>query len=554
MKQTNQPETIFAPLLHALEDCIYVMDWDGEQFRYRYFNRAAAVHSHLRSEHMGRTFSEVFEHEPEMGRYLHHKYLKIIHECRSVRFADGTLLPTGALSGESILSPIFRDDGSIEAVVCATRDMVSRPERGHRLQHYAYHDELTQLFNRRFLYEFVHKPYVLFLIDLDNFKNINDALGHEIGDTLLIEVAQRFRQSFGPPNVIARQGADEFIIVCDAPILNPEEKAKHILEVLDKPFLLGNRMIRVSASVGMASSADRTDLSTLLRKADIALYYAKSKGRSRYHEYNEALRYDQVIRFDYEISLNQCIERDELLLHYQPIFDVATNKVVEVEALLRWNLGHTQLVSPADFIPVAEETGLIVPIGEWVIRQACKDIPKISEKFGPDVRIAVNISRAQFEEENFVERLNTIIAEEGASAKRFDLEVTETLVMRNLEEICGILKQLQEQGYMISLDDFGTGYSSLGILAQIPIDKFKLDRSFIVEMNPAVISALLAMARAMNLDVVAEGVEDGEQLIQLINMGCPGIQGYLICRPMSVDDLPSLWFPNPQSSLDINRS
>jgi len=475
--------------------------------------------------------------------------MRVIEGRESIRFDDGTLLPTGALSGESILSPIFGsegDQGPVQAVVCVTRDMISSADHGQRLHHYAYHDELTQLFNRRFLYEFIAKPFSLFLIDLDNFKNINDALGHEIGDTLLTEVAERFRQTFGAPHIIARQGADEFIIVCDQPITRASDKAKLILEVLDQPFLLGDRMIRVSASIGFSSLPERTEISALLRQADIALYYAKSKGRSRYHEYNEAIRYDQVVKFDYEIALNQCIERDELLLHYQQIFDASRNKVVEVEALLRWNLGHTGLVSPADFIPVAEETGLIVPIGEWVIRQACKDFPKIRQRFGPDVRIAINISRAQFEEENFVDRLNEIITREGLTPAQFDLEVTETLVMRNLDEICVIVKQLRSQGYMVSLDDFGTGYSSLGILAQIPIDKFKLDRSFIVQMNPAVISALLAMARAMNLDVVAEGVEDGEQLMQLMNMGCPGIQGYLICRPMSVNDLPGIWFPDIQ--------
>lgn len=549
MEDAEQQQPILARLLRALEDCIYVMDWDGEQFRYRYVNRAASALSQIGPEHMGMTFFEVYEHEPEMARYLHHKYMRVIEGRESIRFADGTLLPTGALSGESILSPIFGEDSeadTIKSVVCVTRDMITSAERGQRLHHYAYHDELTQLFNRRFLYEFIAKPFSLFLIDLDNFKNINDALGHEIGDTLLTEVAQRFRQTFGPPHIIARQGADEFILVCDQPITRASDKAKLILEVLDKPFLLGDRMIRVSASIGFASSHERTELSALLRQADIALYYAKSKGRSRYHEYNESIRYDQVVKFDYEIALNQCIERDELLLHYQPIFDASRNKVVEVEALLRWNLGHNGLVSPADFIPVAEETGLIVPIGEWVIRQACIDFPKIRERFGPSVRIAINISRAQFEEENFVERLNEIIAEEGLTPAQFDLEVTETLVMRNLDEICAILERLRAQGYMVSLDDFGTGYSSLGILAQIPIDKFKLDRSFIVQMNPAVISALLAMARAMNLDVVAEGVEDGEQLIQLMNMGCPGIQGYLICRPVSVNDLPGIWFPDIQ--------
>ncbi len=549
MEDVEQQEPILARLLRALEDCIYVMDWDGEQFRYRYVNRAASALSQIGPEHMGMTFFEVYEHEPEMARYLHHKYMRVIEGRESIRFADGTLLPTGGLSGESILSPIFGEEGdahTIKSVVCVTRDMITSAERGQRLHHYAYHDELTQLFNRRFLYEFIAKPFSLFLIDLDNFKNINDALGHEIGDTLLTEVAQRFRQTFGPPHIIARQGADEFILVCDQPITRASDKAKLILEVLDKPFLLGDRLIRVSASIGFASSHERTELSALLRQADIALYYAKSKGRSRYHEYNESIRYDQVVKFDYEIALHQCIERDELLLHYQPIFDASRNKVVEVEALLRWNLGHNGLVSPADFIPVAEETGLIVPIGEWVIRQACIDFPKIRARFGPEVRIAINISRAQFEEENFVDRLNEIIAEQGLTPAQFDLEVTETLVMRNLDEICAILERLRAQGYMVSLDDFGTGYSSLGILAQIPIDKFKLDRSFIVQMNPAVISALLAMARAMNLDVVAEGVEDGEQLIQLMNMGCPGIQGYLICRPVSVNDLPGIWFPDIQ--------
>ncbi|GGO01442.1 putative bifunctional diguanylate cyclase/phosphodiesterase [Saccharibacillus kuerlensis] len=549
MRKPERPEAYLSQLLHAIEDCIYLMNWDGEQFRYRYVNRAAAKLSGIGPEHEGRTFFEVFEHEPEMGRYLHQKYLKVVDERRSVRFEDGILLPSGALSGESILSPIFNDQGEVQAVACMTRDMVTSEESEQRLHHYAYHDELTQLFNRRFLYEFTHKPFCLFLIDLDNFKNINDALGHEVGDTLLIEVAQRFRNSFGAPYVIARQGADEFIIVCETPISRPEEIAKRILEVLDKPFQLGQQMVRVSASLGISSAAERTDLSTLLRQADIALYYAKSKGRSRYHVFNEAFHYDQLVKFDYEIALNQCIEREELLLHYQPIFDPLHNKVVEVEALLRWNLGHSGLVSPADFIPVAEETGLIVPIGEWVIRQACKDFPRIREKFGPDVRIAVNISRAQFEEEQFIDRLNAIIAEEGLTPRQFDLEVTETLVMRNLEQICVILKQLREQGYMISLDDFGTGYSSLGILAQIPIDKFKLDRSFIVQMNPAVISALLVMARAMDLDVVAEGVEDGDQLIQLMDMGCPNIQGYLICRPMSIDDLPGIWFANRHSRI-----
>ncbi|MCQ4085403.1 bifunctional diguanylate cyclase/phosphodiesterase [Saccharibacillus sp. JS10] len=544
MTQMKDQASDLAQYLHALEDSLYVMDWDGKHFRYRYVNRAAAEISHIGPQHMGRTFEEVFTHEPEMGKYLHHKYMKVIEKGESIRFADGALLPTGSLSGESILSPIFDEHGNIQAITCMTRDHITRAEDRQHLHHYAYHDELTQLFNRRFLYEFLHKSFGLFLIDLDNFKSINDALGHETGDILLIEVAQRFRKAFDSPYAIARQGADEFIIVCDTPILKSAEQAKRILEVLDEPFILKGRSVRVSASVGIAVSAERSELSVLLRQADIALYYAKSKGRNRYHEYNEDLRYDQVLKFDYEIALNHCIERDELILHYQPIFDASQNKVVEVEALLRWNLGHTRMVSPADFIPVAEETGLIVPIGEWVIRQACRDLPAIREKFGPDVRIAVNISRVQFEEEYFVERLNTILTEEGVPSRHFDLEVTESLVMRNLEEICLILEQLRAQGYTISLDDFGTGYSSLGILSQIPIDKFKLDRSFIVQMNPAVISALLAMARAMNLDVVAEGVEDGEQLIQLMNMGCPGIQGYLICRPMSVGDLPNIWFPD----------
>ncbi|MDO3412284.1 EAL domain-containing protein [Saccharibacillus sp. CPCC 101409] len=544
MKQTDPQEKVLARMLNALEDCVYVMAVDDEQFRYHYVNSAAAEISGIRPEHIGKTFHDVYANEPQMGQYLHHKYHKVVDERRSLRFADGTLLPNGALSGESILTPMFDEHGEIEYVVCVTRDMMKGDDYGHRSPHYAYHDELTHLFTRRFLYDFVNKPYALFLIDLDNFKNINDSLGHEIGDKLLTEVADRLKQAFGPPYVIARQGADEFILLCETPIREADQEARKILNILESPFLLEERMIKVSASIGISSSPARDDLSKLLRQADIALYYAKGKGRSRYHEYKEDFRYDQMIKFDYEIALNQCIERDELLLHYQPIFDASRNRVIEVEALLRWNLGHRQLIPPGDFIPVAEETGLIVPIGEWVVRRACKDFPRLREKFGPEVRIAVNISQVQFQNEDFVDRLNTIIAEEGLTPAQFDLEVTETLVMRDIEEIRGILKRLQGLGYTLSLDDFGTGYSSLGILTQIPIDRFKIDRSFIVQMNPAVISALLGMARAMNLGVVAEGVEDGEQLLQLMDMGCPGIQGYLICRPMSVDELPAIWFPD----------
>jgi diguanylate cyclase (GGDEF)-like protein len=516
------------------------MAYEHSEFRYAYVNRSASLFSGVTEADLGKTFSEFYAYHPDMAQYLHSKYMKVITERKSVRFDDGYLMPNGNLSGESIISPIYNQAGEIVYVVCVTRDFTAFKENEKRLRNYAYTDELTKLLNRRFLYEFVKQPASMYLLDLDHFKNINDTLGHEAGDQLLIEVAARLKTCFGSEYILIRLGGDEFLVISSWPETEPNMTAGRILSALSEPFVVHERRLHVSASIGIALSRNRNDISTLLRKADIALYHAKACGRKQYHLFDEELTYEQIKKYDYELALSSCIEHNELGLVYQPVYDFECGKVTTLEALLRWNKGHCHWVAPPEFIPIAEESGLITVIGEWVIRRVCGDLPFIQEKYGQKVKIAVNISRVQLADSDFPAKINGILNELQISPSSLILEVTETVVMHNIDDVRSILAELRKQGYTISLDDFGTGYSSLSAITNLPIDILKFDKSFIEQLNPSVISALLAMAAALQFDVIAEGVEDRNQLDLLRQLGCSKIQGYYLSQPVPLAQLPAL--------------
>jgi len=531
---------LLAIAMDATEDLIYVMRVEPGRFVYSFLNEAASRFSGVTSQDIGKSFFEVYAEQMEMAQYLHNKYNRVLAHGESMRFEDGYLLPNGMLSGESIISPVRNEDRIITHLICITRDYTERNQYQEQLRYYAYHDELTQLFNRRFLNEYILDEGILYLMDIDNFKNINDMLGHDNGDTLLIEVTERIKNVFGPEEIIFRMGGDEFLIISKNPTADPEQIAERVLRIMDELFLLKGRQVRITASLGVSRVSSEIGLSTALRHVDIALHHAKSLGRSRYHIFDTSLRYEQIIRFDLELELNNCLEKDELQLVYQPIYSVKQQKVITVEALLRWNKNHSQIVSPAEFIPVAEETRLIIPIGEWVIRQACRDLPQLQQKYGHSIRVAVNISRIQLDEPDFIERLNQIVQEEGISARYIDLEITESVATSNTVEEQSSLVKLREQGYTISLDDFGTGYSSLSMLTRLPIDTIKIDRSFVTQMNPPVLKALITMAEALDLNVVAEGIEDQKQCQHLLKLGYTEFQGYWFSYPVAAGQLPSL--------------
>lgn len=536
----NEIPPLLALALDAIEDFVYIMRVQDKQFYYSYVNHSAALFSGVRKEDMGKNFFECYVDEPDMAHYLHNKYNRVLDSGESMRFEDGNLLPNGNLSGESIISPLRNEDGDITHLICMTRDYTERSKHEEKLKFYAYYDELTHLFNRRFLYEYAIEHGTLFLLNIDNFKSINDMMGHENGDALLIQMAGRIKQLFTDGEIICRLGGDEFLVVCKDLSRIPQETAQKMLDTLSTPFTLKDRELKITASIGIAPFTQHMNAQTALRHADIALHYAKSQGRSRYHIFDTALRYEQIVRFHHEMALNSCLEKDELQLLYQPIYSMEHHRVITIEALLRWHKDHKQLVSPAEFIPVAEDTGLILPIGDWVIRQVCRDLPILKSKYGNAIRIAVNISRIQLDDPDFIYRVNRILEEEQVAACYIDLEITESVATSNAVEEHSLLSRLREQGYTISLDDFGTGYSSLSMLTRLPIDKIKIDRSFVTQMNPPVLKALITMAEALNLKVVAEGIEDQEQWDRLVELGYREFQGYWLSYPMPANNLPDL--------------
>ncbi|AZN38339.1 putative bifunctional diguanylate cyclase/phosphodiesterase [Paenibacillus albus] len=522
-------------MLDDISDTVFIMKVDGMELTYYYINRAATRLTGITLDEMGKTFFEFYDKSP-MADYLYRKYVKVLTERTVLRYEDGVVMPNGTMSGETVLTPIYDESGAIAYIFSITRDITDRKNYENLLVHYAYHDDLCLLHNRRYLLEQLGSAEALFLLDLDCFKNINDTFGHDAGDAVLIEAASRLHAAFGPEYTLVRLGGDEFIVAASKQV-NPEATALLILELFQPAFDVRDQQLKLSVSVGVATRHDGEDIPTLLKQADIALYKAKGAGRKGYHIYESTSKYDHVENFIHELALSNAIELQEFELYYQLIYSPQQEQVVGAEALLRWNRTGIGVVSPADFIPVTEQTGLIVPIGYWVIRQACRDWHRLLERFGEGFKVSVNISSVQLSEPNFVERVIEIVENEGVPAQGIELELTESSVIHNYQQVEQTLEQLRAVGFTIALDDFGTGYSSLSMLTLLPIDKLKIDRSFIRDMNQSLFSAMLVMAEALHMKVIAEGVEDAAQYQMLKEMNCWGLQGYLINKPIALDAL-----------------
>ena len=453
------------------------------------------------------------------------------------------------------INTVRDDHGKLTHYVAVFSDITLRKQSEERMHHLANHDALTQLPNRNLLHERIEhalrlaqrsksRAAILFL-DLDRFKIINDTLGHEVGDQMLIEVASRLQSCLRDVDTIARQGGDEFVILIenftDAQYL--VSVARKILAVLSAPFVLGGHELFISASIGISVYPDDgREMGVLLKNADVAMYRSKDQGRNTYQFYSARSNVHSLEKLALESSLRRALDRNEFELHYQPKVNPFTDQITGVEALLRWNHPDLGMVSPAQFISLAEETGLIIPMGEWVLREACRQTRKWHEAGLPLFSVAVNLSARQFRDEHLRSMVHAALATSGLTPEYLELEITESMIMQNVEHAIEVLHDVRDMGANVSIDDFGTGYSSLGYLKRFPIDTLKVDRSFVQDVaddadDAAITKAVIALAHSLNLKVVAEGVETHEQFTFLRQQGCDMIQGYIYSKPLPAEQL-----------------
>jgi diguanylate cyclase (GGDEF)-like protein/PAS domain S-box-containing protein len=452
------------------------------------------------------------------------------------------------------------DDPDVRGIVLNSRDVSERRGLEDQLKHQAFHDPLTHLPNRAlFMDRLGHalarrgrrgtSVAVLFL-DLDNFKVVNDSLGHQAGDRLLITIAERLQLALRPEDTVARVGGDEMAILLEEidGAVEAIEVADRIQQRLATPVRLEGREVFVTASIGVALSTLEHDRPEhLLRDADVALYRAKAEGKARHAVFDASMDAQAMERLELETDLRHAVERGELCVHYQPIVDLGTGRVCEVEALMRWLHPVRGMMPPLQFIPLAEETGLIIPIGRWILAEACRQTRRwqVEHPTAPPLTLSVNLSARQLQHPALIEEIAEVLAETGLDPATLRLEITESVVMEDAESTSATLLKLKQLGIELAIDDFGTGYSSLSYLNRFPVDAVKIDRSFVTEIGTSsrdstIIRAIVALAKSLQLSVTAEGIESEEQLRQLRELGCNRGQGYLLAKPRPPEAIPEL--------------
>jgi diguanylate cyclase (GGDEF)-like protein/PAS domain S-box-containing protein len=468
------------------------------------------------------------------------------------RHKDGHLVWVNAT-----FSPMRTDDGAL-GLIAVVEDIARRKQYEQELMMLANHDVLTGLANRGLLLDRLAqathqarrsgRPVAVLFFDLDRFKYINDSLGHDAGDQVLVELAGRLSRTVRGGDTVARLGGDEFVVLLPE-LAHADDAAligHKLLAVLGQPMMLLGQEITPAASVGISlAPKDGSDGPSLLKNADAAMYRAKRQGGSRLQFYAQEMNARSLDLLKLEASLRHALERDEFLVHYQPQIAVDTNQIVGVEALLRWQPPGRAMVLPADFIPVAEETGLIGMLGQWVLEQACRQQAAWTRAGLRPVRVAVNLSARQFRSEQLVQGVAGALAASGCPADCLELELTESVLMENPEAATAVMQQLSEMGVQLSIDDFGSGYSSLAYLKRFPINALKIDRAFVRDIpadadDAAIATAVIALAHSMKLTVVAEGVETAAQLEFMRERRCDLVQGYYFSRPVPPDQLAAL--------------
>ncbi|OJF12613.1 putative bifunctional diguanylate cyclase/phosphodiesterase [Couchioplanes caeruleus] len=550
-------EAYFRTLIQSASDVILIV---GDDDRIRYASPAAGTvlgRPDLVDTPLSRLIADT-----------HHEALAALLERARAGRGDGTDL-TAVCADRRLLqvectARDLRDDPTVRGLVLTVRDVTERRRLENDLAHQAFHDGLTGLANRVLFRDRLEQAFtaaacdgselgVLF-VDLDDFKEVNDSLGHAVGDQLLVAVGQRIAGAIGARDTAARMGGDEFaVLVAAAPDAGAaEEVATRIVAALSAPIevsdgLGGSHVVSGAASVGIATNRDADSPTGLLRHADLALYLAKGAGKGTWQRYRSELHTAMVERLALRTALHEAVEAGQFVLQYQPIVDLGTRDVVGVESLVRWQHPQRGLLGPYHFIELAEESGAIVGLGAWVLRESLRQLAQWrADSAGPAPRyVSVNVSARQFRQPGFVDQVRDALAAAGAEPGWLQLEITESLVLRDAEQVCADLEELRALGVRVAIDDFGTGYSSLSYLRQIPVDVLKIDKSFIddiigSEQQRALVDAIVTLARNLHLAVVAEGIEDAEQRAVLADMGCPYGQGYLFSRPVWAPEIPAL--------------
>ena len=448
------------------------------------------------------------------------------------------------------------------------------PKRLEQLTRQAFRDPLTNLPNRALFMDRLthgltraqrrHEHLAVLFLDLDRFKVVNDTLGHTVGDQLLVEVSRRLTSALRPGDTVARLGGDEFGILLEdvADAETAETVAVRVEESLGQPYRFEGREVFVTASIGIALSSAKLGLpEEILRDADLAMYHAKAKGKARHEVFDGSMSAPALDRMDLEMDLRSAISRHEFRLHYQPILRLDTGKITEVEALIRWQHEKRGLLQPDEFIGLTEETGLIVPIGQWVLSEACKQarVWQVEYPTTPPLVMSVNLSAKQFQNPKLVEEITQALDESGLAPSCLKLEITESTVMQDAPVTLTKLTELKELGVRLAIDDFGTGYSSLGYLKRFPVDTLKIDRSFVKGLSPdggdnAIVRAVVTVAKSLNMDVTAEGVETEAQLAELRALGCDRWQGFLFARPVSPERVAPLLASDQPKEKEVARA
>ncbi|MCI1003357.1 MULTISPECIES: bifunctional diguanylate cyclase/phosphodiesterase [unclassified Herbaspirillum] len=449
---------------------------------------------------------------------------------------------------------VYDDGGTLVCYEGTVEAITERKLYEAEMRHHATHDALTGLPNRNMLHEHLQRAIqaarqkggltAVVFVDLDQFKFINDSLGHQVGDELLKTVAQRLQACLRDTDMVARQGGDEFVLVLQNQTggeLGIAEVMQRILAAVARPWQAGDREFQVTASIGVSRyPIDGKDVETLLKQADSAMYRAKEQGRNNFQFFAPWMDTQVSNRLEMLINLRRALDQDEFKLYYQPKLSLKDGSVIGAEALIRWQSPEQGMVPPDRFIPFAEEAGLILPIGEWVLRSACHQNKRWQEAGLPTIPVAVNLSPRQLNQ-SLPEFVAGVLEQSGLAASCLELEITENVVMKDAEKSVATLHALKRLGLQISVDDFGTGYSSLSYLRRFPVDALKIDKSFVRDIardadSAAIVKAVISLAHILNLRVIAEGVEDEEQYAFLKENACDEVQGYLFGKPMTVED------------------
>lgn len=570
-KQLEQSEKWYRYLVNNSPDLIYTLD---EQGCFTFLNdRAESLLGYGKDELVGKHYSDII-HEEDMPNVTHifderrtgeraSRNVEVRLKCKAeshrprqfeTRFVTMELNAMGMYDD---IDPKF--PGRFVGTYGVAKDVSDRKKAEETINYQAYHDLLTGLPNRILFKDRLSlamaqakrndEMLAVMLLDLDRFKVVNDTLGHVVGDELLLSVGARLRGCVREGDTLARLGGDEFTLLL--PQVGGGEDAtkiaQKIIAALERPFYIDNHELFVSVSIGISLFPnDGETIDGLVKNADIAMYHTKSRGKNNYQFYSQSMNASFSERLSLENSMRKALERDEFRVFYQPQLNIRTGRIVGMEALIRWQHPSRGLLPPSDFIPLAEETGLIVPIGEWAMRTACIQTKAWLNAGIPPVRLAVNLSAQQIEQSHFVEKIMQALHETSLDFGLLELEITESMIMQDVENTIVKLRKLSMAGVKISIDDFGTGYSSLSYLKKFPIHTLKIDQSFVRDLtkdlsgDTSIVTAIIAMAKGLKLNIIAEGVETEKQLELLQAMDCDEMQGFLFSWPLSSDEATKL--------------